>query len=159
MNEIDKLKEIVEKLRSENGCPWDKVQTHDSLKAACIEEAAEVIGGINILDKTQKPDNLREELGDLLLQVMFHSVIAEEEGLFTFDDVVKTINEKMIRRHPHVFSGVEYSSDEERHAAWEKIKKEEKLGREWEAKYLEDAMKEAKQLIAKAQERKGFKQD
>ena len=159
MNEIDKLKEIVEKLRSENGCPWDKVQTHDSLKAACIEEAAEVIGGINILDKTQKADNLREELGDLLLQVMFHSVIAEEEGLFTFDDVVKTINEKMIRRHPHVFSGVEYSSDEERHAAWEKIKKEEKLGREWEAKYLEDAMKEAKQLIAKAQERKGFKQD
>jgi tetrapyrrole methylase family protein/MazG family protein len=159
MNEIDRLKEIVEKLRSENGCPWDKVQTHDSLKAACIEEAAEVIGGINILDSTAKPDNLREELGDLLLQVMFHSVIAEEEGLFSFDDVVKTINEKMIRRHPHVFSGVEYATDEERHAAWEKIKKEEKAGREWESKYLEDAMKEVKQLIAKAQERKGFSQE
>ncbi len=159
MNEIDRLKEIVEKLRSENGCPWDKVQTHDSLKAACIEEAAEVIGGINILDSAAKPDNLREELGDLLLQVMFHSVIAEEEGLFSFDDVVKTINEKMIRRHPHVFSGVEYATDEERHAAWEKIKKEEKAGREWESKYLEDAMKEVKQLIAKAQERKGFSQE
>ena len=159
MNEIDRLKEIVEELRSENGCPWDKVQTHDSLKAACIEEAAEVIGGINILDSTAKPDNLREELGDLLLQVMFHSVIAEEEGLFSFDDVVKTINEKMIRRHPHVFSGVEYATDEERHAAWEKIKKEEKAGREWESKYLEDAMKEAKQLIARAQERKGFSQE
>ena len=159
MNEIDRLKEIVEKLRSENGCPWDKVQTHDSLKAACIEEAAEVIGGINILDSTAKPDNLREELGDLLLQVMFHSVIAEEEGLFSFDDVVKTINEKMIRRHPHVFSGVEYATDEERHAAWEKIKKEEKVGREWESKYLEDAMKESKQLIARAQERKGFSQE
>lgn len=159
MNEIDRLKEIVEKLRSENGCPWDKVQTHDSLKAACIEEAAEVIGGINILDSTAKPDNLREELGDLLLQVMFHSVIAEEEGLFSFDDVVKTINEKMIRRHPHVFSGVEYVTDEERHAAWEKIKKEEKAGREWESKYLEDAMKESKQLIARAQERKGFSQE
>ncbi len=159
MNEIDRLKEIVEKLRSENGCPWDKVQTHDSLKAACIEEAAEVIGGINILDSTAKPDNLREELGDLLLQVMFHSVIAEEEGLFSFDDVVKTINEKMIRRHPHVFSGVEYATDEERHAAWEKIKKEEKAGREWESKYLEDAMKESKQLIARAQERKGFSQE
>lgn len=159
MNEIDRLKEIVEKLRSENGCPWDKVQTHDSLKAACIEEAAEVIGGINILDSAAKPDNLREELGDLLLQVMFHSVIAEEEGLFSFDDVVKTINEKMIRRHPHVFSGVEYATDEERHAAWEKIKKEEKAGREWESKYLEDAMKESKQLIARAQERKGFSQE
>ena len=159
MNEIDRLKEIVEKLRSENGCPWDKVQTHESLKAACIEEAAEVIGGINILDSTAKPDNLREELGDLLLQVMFHSVIAEEEGLFSFDDVVKTINEKMIRRHPHVFSGVEYATDEERHSAWEKIKKEEKAGREWESKYLEDAMKESKQLIARAQERKGFSQE
>ena len=118
-----------------------------------------MIGGINILDSTAKPDNLREELGDLLLQVMFHSVIAEEEGLFSFDDVVKTINEKMIRRHPHVFSGVEYATDEERHAAWEKIKKEEKAGREWESKYLEDAMKESKQLIARAQERKGFSQE
>ena len=159
MNEIDRLKEIVEKLRSKDGCPWDRVQTHESLKAACIEEAAEVIGGINILDKTGKEENLREELGDLLLQVMFHAVIAEEEGKFTFYDVVSTINEKMIRRHPHVFNNVEYASDEERHAAWEKIKKEEKLGREWEAAYLEDAMKEAKQLIARAQERKGFVKD
>ena len=66
MNEIDRLKEIVEKLRSKDGCPWDRVQTHESLKAACIEEAAEVIGGINILDKTGKEENLREELGDLL---------------------------------------------------------------------------------------------
>ena len=65
----------------------------------------------------------------------------------------------MIRRHPHVFNNVEYASDEERHVAWEKIKKEEKLGREWEAAYLEDAMKEAKQLIARAQERKGFVKD
>ena len=96
MNEIDRLKEIVEKLRSKDGCPWDRVQTHESLKAACIEEAAEVIGGINILDKTGKEENLREELGDLLLQVMFHAVIAEEEGKFTFNDVVSTINEKMI---------------------------------------------------------------
>lgn len=159
MNEIDRLKEIVEKLRSKDGCPWDKVQTHESLKAACIEEAAEVIGGINILEKTGKEDNLKEELGDLLLQVMFHAVIAEEEGKFNFDDVVRSINEKMIRRHPHVFNNVDYASDEERHVAWEKIKKEEKLGREWEAAYLKDAMKEAKQLIAKAQERKGFDQD
>ena len=120
MNEIDRLKEIVEKLRSKDGCPWDKVQTHESLKAACIEEATEVIGGINILEKTGKEDNLKEELGDLLLQVMFHAVIAEEEGKFNFDDVVRSINEKMIRRHPHVFNNVDYASDEERHAAWKR---------------------------------------
>ena len=157
MSETERLKEIVEQLRSENGCPWDKIQTHESLKAACIEEASEVICGINILEKTKDPDNLKEELGDLLLQVMFHSVIAEEEGLFTFDDVAKTINEKMIRRHPHVFNGVEYASDEERHKAWEDIKKQEKAGKEWQVSYLEDAMKESKELIGKAQDRQGFK--
>lgn len=86
MSEIDRLKEIVEKLRSGDGCAWDKVQTHSSLKPCCVEEAAEVVGGINILEKTGDPTNLKEELGDLLLQVMFQSVIAEEEGLFTFDN-------------------------------------------------------------------------
>ena len=88
---------------------------------------------------------------------MFHAVIAQEEGLFTFDDVAATINEKMIRRHPHVFSGVEFASDEERHKAWEDIKKQEKAGKEWQVAYLEDAMKESKDLIGKAQDRKGFK--
>ena len=116
MAEIDRLKEIVETLRSENGCPWDRVQTHESLKPECIEEAAEVINGINNYSKTGDAENLKEELGDLLLQVMFHSVIAEEEGLFTFDDVAKTVSEKMIRRHPHVFAGVTYNSKEEQHA-------------------------------------------
>ena len=156
MSEINNLKEIVEKLRSENGCPWDRAQTHSSLKPECIEEAAEVICGINILDKTGDADNLKEELGDLLLQVMFHSVIAEEEGLFTFDDVVKTVSDKMIRRHPHVFSGVVYKDDEERHAAWEAIKAEEKAGKEWQTEYLKDAMNEAEDLILKAKERKHF---
>lgn len=156
MSEINNLKEIVEKLRSENGCPWDRAQTHLSLKPECIEEAAEVICGINILDKTGDADNLKEEIGDLLLQVMFHSVIAEEEGLFTFDDVVKTVSDKMIRRHPHVFSGVVYKNDEERHAAWEAIKAEEKAGREWQTEYLKDAMNEAEDLISKAKERKHF---
>ena len=156
MSEINNLKEIVQKLRSEDGCPWDRVQTHLSLKPECIEEAAEVICGINILDKTGDADNLKEELGDLLLQVMFHSVIAEEEGLFTFDDVVKTVSDKMIRRHPHVFSGVTYKDDEERHAAWEAIKAKEKAGREWQTEYLKDAMNEAESLILKAKERKHF---
>lgn len=157
MTEISRLKSIVETLRSENGCSWDKVQTHSSLKAACIEEAAEVVGGINILEKTGDAANLREELGDLLLQVMFHSVIAEEEGLFTFEDVAKTISDKMVRRHPHVFEGVKYASEEELHEAWAAIKKEEKKGREWEADYLEGAFNEASELIEKAKERKGVK--
>ena len=150
------LKAIVGKLRSEDGCAWDKVQTHESLKAACIEEAAEVVGGINILTETGSADNLKEELGDLLLQVMFHAVIAEEEGLFTFEDVVKTISDKMVRRHPHVFGDMKYASEEELHKAWAEIKKKEKAGREWEEEYLEAAMNEAGQLIRRAKDRKGF---
>ncbi|MBE5919951.1 MAG: MazG family protein [Pseudobutyrivibrio ruminis] len=157
MAEIDRLKEIVETLRSENGCPWDRVQTHESLKPECIEEAAEVINGINNYTKTGDAENLKEELGDLLLQVMFHSVIAEEEGLFTFDDVAKTVSEKMVRRHPHVFAGVTYNSKEEQHAAWEEIKKQEKKGKEWFADTLPEAFEEAKELIEKAKERKGYK--
>ena len=106
MAEIDRLKEIVQTLRSDHGCPWDREQTHESLKPACMEEAAEVISGINILSETGDPENLKEELGDLLLQIMFHAVLAEEEALFTFDDVAKAISDKMVRRHPHVFNGV-----------------------------------------------------
>ena len=157
MSEINRLKEIVETLRSENGCPWDRVQTHESLKPECIEEAAEVINGINNYTKTGDAENLKEELGDLLLQVMFQSVIAEEEGLFTFDDVAKTVSEKMVRRHPHVFAGVTYNSKEEQRAAWEEIKKQEKAGKEWFGDTLPEAFEEAKELIEKAKERKGYK--
>ena len=156
MSEIDRLKETVEKLRAEDGCPWDKVQTHESLKPTCIEEAAEVVCGINILSETGNAENLKEELGDLLLQVMFHAVIAEEEGLFTFDDVARTVSDKMVRRHPHVFAGVEYQSDEERHADWEEIKKAEKEGKEWQEEYLKKAFEEASSLIERAKQRKGF---
>ena len=156
-SQIDRLKQIVETLRSENGCPWDKAQTHASLKPGCIEEAAEVIGGINILEETGDAENLREELGDLLLQVMFHSVIAEEEGLFTFEDVAKTVADKMERRHPHVFTDVKFETEEELHAAWAEIKRHEKEGKEWHADYLPGAFKEAHELIDRAQERKGYK--
>ena len=157
MSEIERLKTIVEKLRSEDGCPWDKAQTHETLKAGCIEEAAEVIGGINILEETGDAENLKEELGDLLLQVMFHSVIAEEEGFFTFEDVAKTVADKMERRHPHVFTDVKFETEEELHAAWAEIKRQEKEGKEWHADYLPGAFKEAHELIDRAQERKGFK--
>ncbi|MCR4787755.1 MAG: MazG family protein [Lachnospiraceae bacterium] len=154
MTETERLKDIVRTLRSENGCPWDRQQTHESLKPECIEEAAEVIAGINILKERGDAENLKEELGDLLLQVMFHSVIAEEEGLFTFDDVAAGVSEKMIRRHPHVFAGVTYSSKEEQHAAWEAIKKKEKEGKEWHRDYLMDAFDEADELIEQARKRK-----
>ncbi len=156
MAEIDRLKEIVQTLRSDHGCPWDRVQTHESLKPGCIEEAAEVISGITILEETGDPENLKEELGDLLLQIMFQAVLAEEEGLFTFDDVAKVISDKMVRRHTHVFAGVTYASHEEQLRAWETIKQEEKRGKEWHADYLPAAFNEAEALIQKARERKGF---
>lgn len=156
LSEIERLRNIVKILRSENGCPWDRQQTHESLKPECIEEAAEVISGINILNKTGEADNLKEELGDLLLQIMFHSVIAEEEGLFNFDEVAAAVSDKMIRRHPHVFSSVTYNSREEQHAAWENIKAEEKIGREWQDDYLRLAFNEAADLIDLAKKRKNF---
>ena len=87
---------------------------------------------------------------------MFHAVIAEEEGLFTFDDVAKGVSDKMVRRHPHVFGGVTFSSEEELHAAWKEIKLREKEGREWQADYLRDAFTEAGGLIERAKKRKGF---
>ena len=109
------------------------------------------------MEKTGNADNFKEELGDLLLQVMFHAVMAEEEGLFTFEDVAGTVADKMVRRHPHVFSGVVYSSEEERKASWEKIKQEEKKGKEDVDQYLPEAFEEARKLIDKAEERKKMK--
>ena len=100
---MEELQETVARLRAPDGCPWDRAQDHLSLKAACVEEAAEVVSGINILAQTGRAHCLKEELGDLLLQVVMHAQIAEEEGLFTMEDVIRGINEKMLRRHPHVF--------------------------------------------------------
>ena len=104
MTEFEEFQKVIARLRAPDGCPWDREQSHESLKPACIEEAAEVLCGINILTETGNPDNLKEELGDLLLQIVMHAQIAEEEGLFTMDDVVRGVREKMIRRHPHVLS-------------------------------------------------------
>ena len=154
MTEFENFKQIIARLRAKDGCPWDREQTHMSLKPACIEEAAEVICGINILDQTGDPDNLKEELGDLLLQVVMHAQIAEEEGLFTMDDVIKGISEKMIRRHPHVFGETVVADSGEVLENWDKIKKQEKSGKEWTADYLPDAFEEAKVLIDAAKKRK-----
>lgn len=153
---FEELQNVIARLRAPGGCPWDQEQTHLSLKAACIEEAAEVICGINILEDTGDADNLKEELGDLLLQVVMHAQIAEEEGLFTMDDVIQGISEKMIRRHPHVFGEETVSDSGEVLNKWSDIKKQEKAGKEWTEKYLPDAFGEAKELIDVARKRKGF---
>lgn len=119
---FQELTDIVEELRSEHGCPWDREQTHESLKVCLKEESQEVLDAIDKEDM----ENLCEELGDLLLQVMLHSQIAKEKGLFTIDDVIDGISEKMIRRHPHVFGGLKVESAEESLALWNEIKKQEK---------------------------------
>ena len=157
MNSFDELKETVRRLRAEDGCPWDREQTHGSLKAPVIEEAAEVICGINIYEKTGNPENLKEELGDLLLQVVMQAQIAEEEGLFTLDDVVRGINEKMIRRHPHVFGDAKVNNSGEVLANWEEIKKQEKAGKEDDRDFLAGAFDEAEALIGRARKRKGLR--
>jgi len=123
--------EIIRALRSENGCPWDREQTHQSLRPCLMEEAAEVIAAIRIFDQTGNPANLKEELGDVLLQVVMHAQIAAEEGLFSMEDVVQDVAEKMVRRHPHVFGDVEASTSGQVLENWEEIKKKEKEKQAW----------------------------
>lgn len=121
-NRFDRAVTIMRRLRAPGGCPWDAEQTHDSLKRYLLEECYEVIEAIDTGDDAL----LKEELGDLLLQPLFHSAIAEERGSFTIDDVLDTLADKLIRRHPHVFGDEEIRTSEEQVANWEKIKKEEK---------------------------------
>lgn len=123
--------EIIATLRSENGCPWDRVQTHESLKPCMMEEAAELLASIRIYDKTGNPENMIEELGDVLLQVVMHAQIASEEGLFTMKDVVNEVSRKMVRRHPHVFGVGNADTPDEVLVNWEEIKKEEKKDKDW----------------------------
>ena len=128
---FDEFVKIIEALRSENGCPWDKEQTHVSLRACMMEEAAELLGAVRIYQETGNAENMQEELGDILLQAVMHSVIASEEGLFTIDDVISGISEKMIRRHPHVFGNADIQGNEALLQNWEEIKKQEKEGKSW----------------------------
>lgn len=122
MYTFEDLIAITEKLRSGQGCPWDREQTHDSLKPCLTEESGEVLEAID----NQDMENLCEELGDLLYQVLMHSQIAKENGAFTIEDVVEGICSKMVRRHPHVFGNVTIDSPEEGLALWNAIKKQEK---------------------------------
>src|SRR4030042_1845779 len=112
---------IVARLRAPDGCPWDRKQTHNSLKPYLIEEAYEAIQALEAEDAPK----LCEELGDLLLQIGLHAQIAEESGEFEMADILRHIDEKLIRRHPHVFGNVEVSSPEEVSLNWEEIKRAE----------------------------------
>lgn len=119
---FDRTMNIMRRLRGPGGCPWDAEQSHDSLKRYLIEECYEVVEAIDKGDDVL----LREELGDLLLQPLFHAAIAEERGAFTIDDVLETLTNKLVRRHPHVFGNQEIRTSDEQVANWEKIKQEEK---------------------------------
>ncbi len=119
---LERLIEIIDILRSENGCKWDREQTHSSLRKNMLEEAYEAVDAID--DNDFK--HLQEELGDVLLQVVLHSQIAKEEKAFNIEDVAKGISDKLVHRHPHVFGDVKVSSTSEILDNWEKLKKEEK---------------------------------
>ena len=123
-SELERLRETMDRLRSPGGCPWDAEQTHESLLKYLLEEAYEFIEAVESGDR----EAMREELGDVLLQVIFHARMAEEasEGSFNVEDVAKGVTDKLISRHPHVFGGVEVSGTEEVVQNWEKIKAAEK---------------------------------
>jgi tetrapyrrole methylase family protein/MazG family protein len=116
------LVNILKILRGPKGCPWDKRQTHKSLLPYLFEEARELRCALNKKDW----DNFCEELGDVLLQVVFHAQVASETGRFDINDVIKNINDKLLRRHPHVFGGKALKTPEEVTRLWEQIKKQEK---------------------------------
>ncbi len=119
---LEQLLRIMARLRAPDGCPWDREQTHASLRQSVIEEAYEVAAAIQSGDD----ENLREELGDLLLQVVFHSQMASEDGRFGFNDCVRSIVDKLVRRHPHVFGSENAADSDAVLTRWEEIKRTEK---------------------------------
>ena len=123
MREFDELAEIVSKLRKE--CPWDMKQTHESLSKHLIEEAYELLDALASLDKSESSKtSLKEELGDLMLQIMLHAKIAEDNNFFNISDVINTLNAKLKARHPHVYGDVELETAEDVEKQWEELKKE-----------------------------------
>ena len=120
--DIQDLRRIMALLRAPGGCPWDREQTHESIRRNMLEEAYEVVEAID----EQDPEHLKEELGDVLLQVVFHAQMAREEGLFTFDDVVDGVAQKMVFRHPHVFGQAHADDSAQALDTWDAQKREEK---------------------------------
>ena len=123
-SELQRLVEVMDRLRSPGGCPWDAEQTHESLVKYLLEESYEFIDSVDAKDR----EGMREELGDVLLQVYFHSRIAQDHPTdpFSIEDVARAIADKLIRRHPHVFEGLQVSGNEEIIDNWEEIKAKEK---------------------------------
>jgi len=151
---IEQLLQAMAKLRSPKGCPWDQEQDHQSLRRHAIEEVYELIDAIEAHDDHE----MAEELGDLLLQVVFHCQLARERGAFNFEKVTQTLVDKLIRRHPHVFGATKVKNVDEVWANWEKIKRSEKEGTHLERKSAFDgiprylpALLRAEKLIKKAQ--------
>ncbi len=122
MNAMDELKATIARLRAPDGCPWDQEQTHASLVRCLIDEVSELI---DTIDRGDLP-HMREELGDVLIQVVFHAQLAAEKGAFTLEDVAREVNEKLVRRHPHVFGAGKLGTSEQVLNQWEQIKAQEK---------------------------------
>jgi XTP/dITP diphosphohydrolase/tetrapyrrole methylase family protein/MazG family protein len=123
MSAVEDLRKTVAALRAPGGCPWDQEQTHASLTRCLIDEVSELLDTIDRLDKP----HMREELGDVLMQVVFHAQLAEEDGHFTLEDVAREANDKLVRRHPHVFgTGDKLGTAEDVIVKWEQIKAQEK---------------------------------
>jgi tetrapyrrole methylase family protein/MazG family protein len=122
MKEFDRLMAIMERLRAPGGCPWDAEQTHESIARCALEEAYELLDAIS----ERNPEHIKEELGDMLLQVVFHAVMAGQAGDFRIEDVIKGISDKLVHRHPHVFGDAVANTAEDVKRSWEKLKKEEK---------------------------------
>lgn len=141
--QLERLVDIIAVLRSENGCPWDREQTHMTLRPNMLEEAYEAVDAI---DDNNIP-NLREELGDVLLQVVLHAQIAKDQGEFDIEDVAKELSEKLIHRHPHVFGDTKVSSTDEILSNWDKLKKEEKTYR----KSILDGISKSQSALMSAQ--------
>ena len=137
------LVQIMARLRGENGCPWDREQTHASIKPYLLEETYEVLESIDEND----PVKLEEELGDLALQVVFHAQMADEAGLFTIADVLRGINEKLRRRHPHIFGDVKADTAQEVLFNWEQIKKLEREKAQGRASLLDGVPRELPALL------------
>ena len=143
VNELKELIDVIAKLRAPDGCQWDREQTHKTLRPNMIEEAYEAVDAIDDGDL----NHLKEELGDVLLQVILHSQIASEEGAFTIEDVAKGLKEKLIHRHPHVFGDVKVNSTKDIVDNWDKLKAEEKTHR----KSAMDGISKAQSALMSAQ--------
>lgn len=140
---LEKLIDIIAVLRSENGCPWDREQTHKTLRPNMLEEAYEAVDAID----DGNIANLREELGDVLLQVVLHAQIAKDNKEFDIEDVAKELSEKLIHRHPHVFGTTHVDSADDVMANWDKLKKEEKKDR----KSILDGISKSQSALMSAQ--------